>query len=180
MPEKTYWPEYDAIAAFYGDRTARRSGVRLMNHIDEGLKILEAIGAGYDAKSAFCLHPLFQADAELMTVGLQYMGSRTDVDAKLVMLTMEYRARANAVLSGQVLGSANGLSLHMRVQADPGPLQDVRLMLIADKVQNRKDFEQFHKGKHARSDELDFYFKHWLMKLGIVERHYQELLEVMR
>jgi len=50
-------------------------------------------------------------------------------------------------------------------------------MLVADKVQNRKDFLAYHKGTHARSDELDYYFKLWLRRLDISEERYQELVE---
>lgn len=39
----TTTPEYQAIAAHYGARTARRSGVPLMRHIDEGLWILDQV-----------------------------------------------------------------------------------------------------------------------------------------
>jgi hypothetical protein len=47
-------------------------------------------------------------------------------------------------------------------------------MLIADKIQNRKDFELYHLGKHERSSELDSYFKNWLERLDITEEFYQE------
>ena len=47
-------------------------------------------------------------------------------------------------------------------------------ILIADKIQNRKDFELYHLGKHERSDELDSYFKNWLERLNISEEFYQE------
>lgn len=52
--------EYHVIAAFYGDRTAKRSGVRLMAHIDEGLALLTKWGASDLAHRAFCLHPIVQ------------------------------------------------------------------------------------------------------------------------
>lgn len=40
-------------------------------------------------------------------------------------------------------------------------------MLIADKVQNYKDFRKHHLDTHARADELDFYFKTWLKELDV-------------
>ena len=48
-------------------------------------------------------------------------------------------------------------------------------MLIADKIQNRKDFELYHLGKHERSSELEQYFKNWLERLNITEEFYQEI-----
>ena len=57
---KPVWPEYGWIEAEYGNKTTRRTGVHLMNHIDEGLFVLAAIGASDDAKRAFAIHPLLQ------------------------------------------------------------------------------------------------------------------------
>ena len=40
-------------------------------------------------------------------------------------------------------------------------------MLIADKVQNYKDFLLYHYGIHERSNQLNQYFINWLSYLGI-------------
>ena len=57
-------PHYLAICEFYGERRAKRSGVPYINHIDEGLIVLDAINASVHAKRAYCLHPIFQSDAD--------------------------------------------------------------------------------------------------------------------
>lgn len=40
--------------------------------------------------------------------------------------------------------------------------RDLNDMLLADKIQNRKDFRMYHLGKHERSDELEAYFNLWI------------------
>lgn len=35
-------------------------------------------------------------------------------------------------------------------------------MVLADKIQNRKDFRLYHKGKHKRSKQLSAYFDIWI------------------
>jgi len=57
--------EYIAIQRWYGERTAARSGVPLIRHIDEALVILARIDASDAAARAFCVHPLVQADSDL-------------------------------------------------------------------------------------------------------------------
>lgn len=52
-------------------------------------------------------------------------------------------------------------------------------MLIVDKVQNRKDFELYHLGKHKRSNELNQYFKNWLERLSISEDKYHHLKQLI-
>jgi hypothetical protein len=158
--------EYRAIKDFYGDRVAQRSQVPLMNHIDQGMLILETIGSTADAMAGFCLHPLFQNDNELTTVGMSYSLFLRPV--RPVVLAMEYRRVANAYLahcdtSNIVLST----------------IKEVNDMLVADKVQNRKDFIRYHKGTHANSARLDQYFKDWMNALGISEMEYARLVGLL-
>lgn len=164
-----------AIEAFYGNRTAERSGVPLMNHIWEGLHVLKAIGASQAAKDAFCIHPLFQADDDLK----EHLGLLQGFSPYVMMLVMEYRSFANAALSKRVAHN-RGFSQWIGELPSPGPLPEVRDMLIADKVQNYADFRIHHLGKHERSAALDFYFKLWLEMLGVDRSQYNELVEKMK
>jgi len=54
-------------------------------------------------------------------------------------------------------------------------------MLIADKVQNRKDFEIYHSSTHDKKDRLAAYFAEWLEALEVSEDIYShcksELIE---
>jgi hypothetical protein len=156
--------EYKLIAKHYGDRVAKRSQVPLINHINEGLIILKEIGAVETTKKAFCLHPLFQADEDLQEN--YYMASF--VEPHVLLLTMEYRNIANAYLSDKI-DTDYPLKL--------SPILEVNEMLIADKVQNLKDFATYHYGKHARSNELDRYFTKWLEALGVSFKQYESLCE---
>jgi hypothetical protein len=161
--------EYDAVAALYGTRVAERSGVPLIQHIDEGLFILDKIGATDLAKRAYCLHPLVQADADL-TASYARLGELTD-DARVLVLAMEYRNVANATLSTRPITGASDIPL--------SPLADVNAMLVADKVQNYKDFILHHRATHPRSDALDRYFRRWLERLGVSAESREELFAAL-
>ena len=151
--------EYQEILGYYGGRTAFRSQVPLMNHIDEGITILRELGASDNAILAFCLHPIVQND-----VGIDV----SDSDAYL--LALEYKQRANAFLCTPDNDCIVNTNL---VYERVGPMTlDCALMLIADKRQNQKDFIAHHKGTHTRSQQLDMYFNLWLAYLHIeVIRH---------
>ena len=145
--------EYKLITEYYGDRVANRSQLPLINHINEGLVILTEIGASEQARKAFCLHPLLQNDNDLIK---NYLMVTTHCEAYTVMLVMEYRSVANKYLSDKV---------NMTTSISLSPLTEVNDMLIADKVQNYKDFTTYHKNTHPRSGELDLYFRRWLNTL---------------
>lgn len=193
-------PEYRAISEFYGDAVAKRSGVKLMRHIDEGAAIIDALelslpdGNGKMTKRfeegpairAYYLHPLFQADTELMTVGRTYaegLVQRLGTTPPLtVMLTMEYRTRANAWLSEKIITTGHedghfGPVYTKNGEPDMGVIPEVHAMLIADKVQNYKDFLLYHAETHPRRHELDLYFKTWLAHLGVSETHFKLLVK---
>lgn len=161
--------EYDAIAKLYGERTTKRSGVPLMFHIDEGLFLLDLLGASELAKRAYCLHPLVQADADL-AASFARIGELTD-DPRVLVLVMEYRNIANATLSTRPIASAAEIPL--------SPLADVNVMLVADKVQNYKDFILYHRATHPRSDALDRYFHRWLERLGVSPTQREELFAAL-
>src|SRR6056297_70955 len=129
---------YRLISEFYGDRRAQRSGVMLMNHINEGIAVLDDICATEDAMQAFCIHPMLQADEDLAQ-NLSYVSRH--VPTYVVALALEYRSVANEYLSPKV-GTVDEIRL--------SPLKEVNDMLIADKVQNSKDFYTYHSDTHER------------------------------
>jgi hypothetical protein len=164
---------YAAIREFYGDRRANRSGIPLIAHIDEGLCILDHIGSSLHAKEAFCLHPLLQDNDDLIvSMADGSIFQRFSLDPAAIVLAMEYRATANAYLSHHCAGPHDEIHLSC--------LRDVNEMLIADKVQNRKDFEIHHLDRHENSATLFIYFNNWLRKLGVSEERYQELIRHIR
>jgi len=148
---------YQCIRQYYGEREARRSGVPLINHIDEGLQVLSWIESGDAAMEAFCIHPLVQSDEDLS----RNWGSvaLSEVPSKVLALAMEYRSVANANLSFREVKEISDIRL--------SPFGEVNQMLVADKVQNFKDFRKHHLGSHPRSEALDRYFRNWLARLDI-------------
>ena len=168
-------PEYQAIRAHYADRVAKVSGVPLMQQVEEGLVILSELDASEDAMRAFCLRPLFQTDEDLVRHGQDFMDA-VDASPVVILLVMEYRSRANAWLSDRVRRTSADLQ---RVVSDglpsAGPLEGVQHMLIADKVQGRKEFIRHQRGRHVRSEELDLYFNQWLDALDVGQDEYEEL-----
>lgn len=162
---------YKAIKAFYEGKSAERTGVPYINHIDEGLLILSELDAAPLVQAAFCLHPIFQSDADLKgAVGVNM--PRLVRNPHVLVLVMEYRNIANASLRHQ-------LSLTKASEISLSPLPEVNEMLIADKIQNYKDFLKYHLGTHPDSDQLDLYFRLWLERLGVPEEKLLEYFKVL-
>lgn len=180
-PTIKFQPEYNAIKNFYGDNTAKRSGVKLINHIHEGLEILDILGSTMDAQRAYCLHPLIQNDAELLE--MTFNDVLFSFSPRVVLLGMEYRQRANDWLSDKVStiawtreGGRDVAYVSQTGTPSPGNLTEVKDMLLADKIQNYKDFVLYHKETHQRSRELDKYFQEWFVALDITTWEYQSIV----
>lgn len=161
----------EIIQEYYGDKRAKRSGVPYINHIYEGLSVLKYLNADKETKDAYCLHPIFQDDDSLEDNIIWLEVCNYKIQQKTLLYVMEYRNVANRGLSCYQVDNPDKIYL--------GPLNPIKQMLIADKVQNRKDFLKYHLGSHPKSQELDIYFKNWLRKLEITEYTYNKLCEVI-
>lgn len=156
-------PEWADIRDHYGEVRAARSQIPKIQHIEEGLRILEHIEASEAAMLAFCIHPLCQADVDLVNFNPNRYSGR------IVMLAMEYRQTANSYLSRHP----------PKTQPKISPLKAVMDMLIADKVQNFKDF-QANQTLYPNRIELDYYFRRWLNEfLGVSEAKHKKILEAI-
>lgn len=144
---------YSIIQRHYKDKRANRSGVPFIYHIDEGGTILDALEQPDYVKDAYYLHPLLQDDAEFLRnyAGTSLFKTHTfDINPLALTLAMEYRHIANSYLSTGSPEDFYGFTC-----------PEVKQMLIADKVQNFKDFMTYHYGTHKRTGELFEYFLNW-------------------
>jgi hypothetical protein len=156
------WPEYVAIERYYGDTRAERSGLLYIQHTDEGLRVLHRwLGASERAKRAWCLHPLVQGDADLRRT--YDTGLLDGFAPAVVTLALEYRNIANAFLSP----NERHRGYEDSTAIARSPLAEVDAMLVADKLQNCKDFRRHHRTTHPRMDRLERYFDAWLAALGV-------------
>lgn len=162
------FPEFQAIVRWIRYKKQNRSGVPYIDHIREGLIVLDIIGASEAASRAFCLHPFVQADEDLTA----NWAKMSEFDGRIVALAMEYRRVANSYLSYHEVEERAVEDIEL------GPLIDVFHMLVADKVQNYKDFLRFQ-DRYPNAELLDRYFKKWLERLGISDESFDELREAI-
>ncbi len=167
-------PHYEALEAiehFYGRKRAERSRVPLINHIHEGCAIIDALCYTWFTcrkhecdilKAAFCIHPIIQPDVhrpEMWKPLVEHLPPR------VVELAVNYSRCANAYLctpdNDWVSATAD---VHAKVKPH-SPTRDTYVLLMADKLQNKKDFMRYRYGRHDRSDQLHFYFELWLKYL---------------
>ena len=141
--------EYEVIKEFYGGHAAKRSGVPLMNHIIEGCHMLSQWGRPDYELGAFCLHPIVQNSESI------------DVTwSESYPLACEYRDKANAYLCREEndwITTSSDLSSVLGDVSTP-----CLYLLLADKVQNQKDFLIYHSQTHSRRKELRKYFSLWI------------------
>ena len=53
-------PALEIIESYYRNRLSFRTKTPLINHIYEGLEILDALKSDEITKDAFCIHPIIQ------------------------------------------------------------------------------------------------------------------------
>lgn len=152
--------EYSEVSKFYGDRRASRSGLPYMRHIDEGLYILSKLGGTPAALRAFCLHPLIQGREDFQdsvnkgVLERAFKLGRKET-AEAVALAIEYRYIANAYTSRMPPSD--------QYKITRSPLEQVNLMLKADKIQNYKDALLSVIPKYPEeATRLITYFEHYM------------------
>ncbi len=105
---------FQAVRDHYGDQRAERSGVLYINinHIHEGLVVLDAIQATRHTKEAYCLHPIVQGDESLaIAFATESVLMRYSIDLYSAILAMEYRYIANSYLSKRKIESLDEIKL---------------------------------------------------------------------
>ena len=147
---------FNLINGYYGDRAAVRSNVPYMAHIIEGVEILKCINGTDAAIAAYMIHPMFQDNDKLSENLKKYSH---DIDGYVLNLALEYRDVANDYLSFRKIKNLSEIRLSQT--------KEVNDMLIADKVQNYKDFLLYHADSHKNSKELDQYFQNWFDRLDV-------------
>ena len=145
-----------------------------MSHIEEGALVLHLL-YGHDAElqEAYCLHPIFQSDKSLAQFLSPSAPELACISPRALVLGMEYRRVANGYTIKHKVRSPENIEI--------GPLSSVHKMLVADKIQNKKDFIKYLHMKHDRpsyrkvSQRSVDYFDSWLARLGISQEKYQEI-----
>ncbi len=166
-----YTPEYPAVERWYGSRTAVRSGLPFMRHIDQGLLVLQELTDDMDVLRAWCVHPLFQVNEffePMMKQSESHVAPLINVvsNPRVVVFAMEYRAVANAFLSTD----HDYVIVHEGTQRPRiSVLPQVNQMLLADKIQNYRDarLHVFSKVSADEAKSLDNYFHLWFSALGV-------------
>ena len=169
-------PFYTLIQQKYERKVAQRSGVSYMNHIVEGAFVLWQI-YGFDEEliEAYCLHPIFQSDKLLSQLFADDSSELTVISPRVIVLGMEYRRIANSYTIKNKVKNPEDIEI--------GPLEQVHKMLVADKIQNKKDFMKYMYLKHERpayqkvSERSVQYFDSWLARLAISQETYENVVK---
>ena len=157
----------DLIKKHYKNKQSS-CGVPYINHIEQGLDIIKTYSIDTNkelASDAFCIHPIVQSKVDfnkaLYNVSLNFL------DHSIIMLSTKYGCIANLYLSNNTLNSVT--KKHILKELDHSSI--LKLMLIADKIQNKINFEINYSDKHNAA-ELEIYFNNWFQLLGVTNEEY--------
>jgi len=162
---------YNLIYEYFKDKRTSKS-VSYMKHIDEGIKILENINAGKLTIEAYILHPFIQcfnlkgANGKIIMTQeeMEKYFNIYEIEPEIIAKLFLYRKFANSYLCSSETDYISYKQVKFLLIGLHN-YQDIVKMLIADKIQNYKDFLKYRKNDHKRSKELDYYFNIWLKVL---------------
>jgi hypothetical protein len=152
---------YSCIENYYGSAKAKRSGIPYINHIDEGCGILYLLNASSAAKEAFMLHPIYQAGDNT---------GNTSINMLSINMAKDYALIANKCLRH------NYKDVHYTVLEEYLECESIKHMLIADKIQNYKDFKN-HIKKYEERRDIEEYFLWWFDTLGVSHKFLNKAID---
>lgn len=154
--------EYKIIEDYYKDKY-HSNGVSFMKHIDEGLAIMKWMGTSESAKKSFCLHPIYQSEKSIKDFGIKDLSdNKLKLDSNIITNVLEFRRIDNLYTNDMRISSPGDIKI--------STLDEVNQMLIADKIQNRKEFENYYDG----NEDFSMYLINWFRKLDINENMYRD------
>lgn len=159
---------YNVISEFYKDK-ATSKGIPYINHIDEGVGHLENLHVSDVLINAFILHPFVQCvnlkgtykDCLLTEKELEKYINIYEIKPEIAYELLLYRKFANSYLCRPETDNYSIIEAYEDIKELQNYQGTIR-MLIADKLQNFKDFLLYRKDDHPRSKFLCTYFTFWL------------------
>lgn len=155
--------EWDITRNLLSGQKSRRTNVSYFDHVEEGVKILQELNVPLVIQQAFVIHPLLQGD-DALAENLPHV---VYFDPLALVLCMEYRRVANLGTRKNLRDNGWNITL--------SPMAEVNLMLVADKIQNRKLYETKFPKTDPEYEEIGHYFRVWMDALLIPEYDYQIL-----
>lgn len=171
------------ISNFYGSKRAKRSRQLLLTHVIEGANIISEVIAElgdkchYNVealKGAFLIHPIIQHPDDLDQNIYSLVQSLLTVPNNQIILdlALSYRMLANSYLCTEYTDTYTDKSLIEIAKDYPN---SVKLMLLADKLQNYHHFILFN-SSHARAEQLEIYFDRWIrVMLEFLEEEFGQI-----
>lgn len=163
---------YNVISEFYKDKQTSK-GIPYINHIDEGVGHLENLHVSDVIVNAFILHPFVQCvnlqgtykECLLTEKELEKHINIFEIKPEIAYELLLYRKFANSYLCRPETDNYSIIEAYEDVK-ELANYQGTIRMLIADKLQNFKDFLLYRKDNHPRSMYLNTYFTYWLAILA--------------
>ena len=158
--------EYRLIKEHYGVSKSNFD-VPLIQVVDDGLVLLAAMSAPAAVKGAWCLHPLLQSE-EALEQSIRFPLRIRGASPMAILFAMDFRLRIGSYpLQNPVVYTDYRGRL----------IPEVKMMLIAQKVQGRSAFLRRKDDYLPPSErgEMDLYYRNWLDYLGVSQQQYVEL-----
>ena len=151
---------YNVISEFYKNKQTSK-GIPYINHIDEGVGHLENLHVSDVVVNAFILHPFVQCvnlqgtykECLLTEKELEKHINIFEIKPEIAYELLLYRKFANSYLCRPETDNYSIIEAYEDVK-DLANYQNTIRMLIADKLQNFKDFLLYRKDNHPRSKYL--------------------------